>query len=96
MTMSFIFCIALAGGVTVTDYLVHRNIDRSVVLFGHKFVLLLAGVAIAFAHVRFAKSTGRYTSVAPAEPSRWRQYLCVYAAISILLFTGALVVAIYS
>jgi hypothetical protein len=95
MTMSFICGIALAGGITVTDYLLHRNIDWSVALSGRKFLLLLAGVVIAYAHVQFGKSTGRYTSVAPAEPSRWKRYLCIYAGFSGLLFAGALILAFH-
>lgn len=95
MSMSFLCCIALASGITLPDYFLHGNIERSVVLFAPKFTLLLLGLAIAFSHVQFAKATGHYHTFVPPEPSPWRLYLCVYAAITILLFVGALVVAIY-
>ena len=94
MTMSFICGVALTATLTLGDYLIHGHISWSVALFSNKLLLMLVGVAIACVHVQFGKYTGRYNSVEPCNPPRWKTYFGVYAFSAGLLLLGAVVISL--
>jgi hypothetical protein len=94
MTMSFLFCITIGAALPIADYLINGTIDWSVALFANKPLLILAGVLSAYAHVKFGKETGRYSSVEPVPVPHWKVYLSFYATCTTLLFFGAILLAL--
>ncbi len=94
MSMSFLFCCSLIGATTIADYLVSGNLERVTVFYGNKFALLCVGGAIAYAHVLFAKSTGRYNAVDGAAPPHWKSYLSAYTGLAAALTVAAVWLAV--
>jgi hypothetical protein len=93
MAMSFLFCITITAALPIADYFINGSIEWSVALFANKPLLILAGIIIAYAHVRFGKRTGRYNSAEPAPAPHWKAYLSLYATGTTLLFVVAIFLA---
>ena len=89
MALSFLFNINLFS-VAVLSMFVSGRMDYLPRLAGNKILLLIAGTAIAVAHVQFAKATGRYTATDPPPSARWKWLLIVYGGITISLVVGAM------
>jgi hypothetical protein len=58
--------------------------------------LILCGAAVGYAHIQFAKHTGRYHCTDVSASPRWKVYLRLYAGLSAALLIGAITVALLS
>ena len=90
MSMSFLFCCSLIAGTIIADYLVNGSVESIPVIHSNKFALLLVGGAVAYAHVIFAKSTGRYNDIGSVAPAHWKAYLSAYCCLAAGLLAIAL------
>jgi len=95
MALSFLFGVNLASIVSIL-LLASGQFIYFDWLFGNTVVLLLFGISDAYAHVRFAKSTGRYNSTDPPQSTTWKRVLTIYAVVTAALFVSAIAVAYFN
>jgi len=92
--MSMLCCLDFAAAVPIIDVLLTGSDTWIDALYAHPITPLSIGIAIAYAHVLFAKSTGNYYSIEPAKSTRWKRYLAIYICITVILVVSALLVAV--
>jgi hypothetical protein len=95
-TLSFLFGINLMGTFIISDYLVSGNVAALDVAYHYRWSLLALGLVVFYAHVKWAKSTGRYDSKEPSHDPTWVRKLALYSVVSGGLFIGSIMCAFAS
>lgn len=89
MSLSFLCGVNIACVALIVPFALGRN-DIVESIFANRLLALPIGAAVAYAHVVWAKRTGRYNSNGPAVHAAWGRTLAVYVTITTLLVVVAL------
>jgi len=95
-SLSFITSVALVSAITLFDYALDGNLDRTIKLAENKLVSLACGALVFYGHVLLAKRTGRYYSLDRTAPRRWKFYFALYSGGALILMIAAVSIAFIS